>query len=135
MSAPIAFTIARSVQRGVAAIQGAAGSADADGGPPVALVGLVKAVEYDCLGLLVGWLGRRSQARALQYILVGLAVGVVFGSMVLATQGYINGQMPDAKMVSPAVNELLFPAGCALVIYIGTALGKRAAAKSAPTGA
>ena len=36
-------------------------------------------------------------------------------------------QLPPANLLSESVNEILFPAGCSIVLFAATALGKKAA--------
>src|SRR4028118_604760 len=57
LAAPVAFTVSRSVHQGAVKTLEIAGSGgDA---PPVLLLAVLKAVEYACLGLAIGWIGRR----------------------------------------------------------------------------
>ena len=64
---------------------------------------------------------------ALQHLLIGLLTGLVFGAAMLAlvAQSAPRPLGADAFVVR-GVNELLFPIGCALVVYAATVLGRRA---------
>jgi hypothetical protein len=91
----------------------------APAGPsPFAIAGL-RAAEYLCLGLVVGWLVRRAGAGPHHHAAVGLGVGAIFGAGLLA----LNAAASGGPLVSPAampawvINELLFPAGCALILF------------------
>src|SRR4051812_3143796 len=81
LAAPLAFTIARSLHQGAVKTLEIAGSgADA---PPVLLLAVLKAVEYACLGLALGWLGRRAWGGAAAHVATGLLVGLVFGGTIV----------------------------------------------------
>ncbi len=97
------------------------------------LLALIKGIEYGCLGLLVGWIGTRAWGGVLAHVLVGLAVGIVFGGTILAlTVGAAPSPVPTADLVSQGLNELLFPLGCALVLFSAGALGSRMPSRDAP---
>jgi hypothetical protein len=53
--------------------------------------------------------------------LIGLVIGVVFGGVILwlnHSHAVAAGTVvPAARVAAICVNELLFPAGCAIVIY------------------
>lgn len=85
------------------------------GGFVLSQLALLKGLEYGVLGALLGWIGRRGKPRVAAYGVAGLGVGLVFGSAVLA----LTAAPPASAAVSPewAVNELLFPLGCALVVF------------------
>ena len=57
---------------------------------------------------------------------VGLAIGVLFGGAIVGL-AYSTAPEPLATpdLVSRGVNEILFPVGCALVLFSATAVGKR----------
>jgi hypothetical protein len=89
-------------------------------------VALIKAAEYACLGLLVGWVGRRKQGGAWAHVTAGLAVGLLFGGaiLVLTVRGAPK-PLPPLALASRALNEIVFPAGCALVLFAAEALGRK----------
>src|SRR5829696_1992821 len=73
LAAPLAFTVSRSLHQGAVKTLEIAGSgADA---PPVLLLAVLKAVEYACLGLALGWIGRRAWGGLSAHIAMGLLVG------------------------------------------------------------
>jgi hypothetical protein len=116
ISAPVGFSLAKGLQRGLQSMM----DAPVDKITPAlyALCG-VKAVEYACLGAVLGWLLSRSWARSLHFALAGLVAGVVFGGINVWITATVAKAKPPA-VVGAAVNELLFPIGCALVIYLAT---------------
>jgi hypothetical protein len=81
--------------------------------------------------LALGWIGRRAWGSALGHAGAGLLTGIIFGGALLA----ITVQSAPAPLSTPSllargVNELLFPIGCALVVFIAEVLGRHVA--SAP---
>jgi hypothetical protein len=131
LAAPLAFEVSRSVHKGTLEALDLSG-AEATAASPV-LLALIKGVEYGCLGLLIGWIGGRAWGGVLAHALAGLAVGIVFGGAILAlTLGAAPGPVPVADLVSRGLNELLFPVGCALVLFSAGALGDRMPSRDAP---
>ena len=124
LAAPVAFTISRSLHQGAVKTLEIAGSgADA---PPVLLLAVLKAVEYACLGLVLGWIGRRAWGGLSAHVATGLFVGLVFGGTIVALTYQMSPEPPaTAALVSRGANEVLFPVGCSLVLFAATAIGKR----------
>jgi hypothetical protein len=120
LAAPLALTAANTVQKGVAEAVDAAGMPT---GPAPLWVLAIKAAEYACLGLALNWVGRRAWHSALGHLAVGLLVGVVFGGVFLAVVVQ-SAPTPLAtpSLVARGLNELLFPVGCALVVFIAEVL-------------
>jgi hypothetical protein len=129
LAAPLALTAANAVQKGVAEAVDAAGT---PAGPAPLWILALKAAEYACLGLALGWVGRRARGSALGHMAAGLMTGVVFGGVFLALVVQ-SAPIPlsTPPLLAKGVNELLFPIGCALVVFIADVLGRRAAAASA----
>jgi len=124
-AAPLAFLVARILHKGAAEALGVA-TAGSGGLSPVLLGGL-KGVEYAFLGAALGWLGRRSGARVAAYAAAGLAAGALFGGIVIALRVSASPDpLPGAALVALALNEILFPVGCSLVVLTAESLGKRA---------
>jgi hypothetical protein len=124
ISAPLAFSLAKGAQRGLQSVMGAPVDRIT---PALYALCAVKAVEYACLGAVVAWLLARPAARGLHFVLAGLAAGVVFGGMnIWITIEVIKAKPP--AVVGAMINELLFPIGCALVIYVATVAGRHVAA-------
>lgn len=118
VSAPVAWAAAKGVQRGV---QWMLGAPLETLGPLVYQVGAAKTLEYAVLGVLVGRLLRTPSSTFGSHALTGLAVGFVFGSAILWLNHVhavaAGSAMPAARVAAICVNELLFPVGCAIVIY------------------
>jgi hypothetical protein len=121
LAAPVAFEVSRVVHKGTLEALDISGSGDTS---PV-LVAVIKGFEYGCLGLAVGWLGRRPWGGAAAHAAAGLAVGLVFGGAIVVLTVPSGAQMSVADLVSRGVNEVLFPLGCSLVLYASVNLGER----------
>jgi hypothetical protein len=112
-AAPVASLLARGVVEGAHAL---AITPTAPGGlSPFVLAG-IKAVEYGFLGVAAGLLAGRARGGKVAHFLLGLVAGLLFGGVVLALS------MPLPKPVTApvmrwSVNEVLFPIGCALILW------------------
>jgi hypothetical protein len=124
-AAPAAFQVARTLHKGMTQALSVAG-----GGLPfasVALVAVLKSLEYGALGWGVGWVSRRQDSLG-AHAGVGLAIGLTFGAgLTLLTAQTATGLAPLPELLGKGINELLFPVGCSLVLYAAEALGKRLA--------
>jgi hypothetical protein len=120
LAAPLALTAANTVQKGVAEAVNAAG---VPAGPAPLWVLAIKAAEYACLGLALNWVGRRAWHSALGHLAVGLMIGVVFGGMFLTVVVQsLPTPLTTPALLAKGLNELLFPVGCALVVFIAEVL-------------
>jgi len=121
LAAPLALTAANTLQKSVAEALNAAGT---PAGPAPLWVLAIKAAEYACLGLALVWIGRRASGNARRYAAAGLVTGIVFGGALLAINvGAAPSPPSTPSLVAKGVNELLFPIGCALVVFIAEVLG------------
>ncbi len=123
IAGPIGFYVARAVHKGTLAAFDMA--ADNPGFNPL-FVALLKGLEYGVLGALLGAIQRKEWGGALAHGVAGAAVGLVFGSIivyVIITSA--PKPIPHPALVGRAVNELLFPVGCSLVLYAAEVMGKR----------
>jgi hypothetical protein len=116
LSASVAFKIARSVQKGVAAALGVA-PAVAKGPSPLVL-GAIKGIEYGCLAAVIAWMVKRKERGAAAHAATGLTVGVFFGGIALGYTYWTNFKLfSAADAVTRGLNEVLFPVGCSLVLF------------------
>ena len=123
LAAPLAFMVARSLHNG--AKEALTVAADAGPGPSLILVAILKGFQYGSFGLALDWVAKRPWGGFSAHLATGLAVGVVFGGAVLALFVQTASQTPPVPaLVSRAANEVLFPVGCALVIYVSKVLKK-----------
>jgi hypothetical protein len=126
LAAPFAFHVSRALQQGVAkTIEEVAAGVSVES-QPLLILALLKAVEYGCLGVTIGWVGGRTWGGALAHAAAGLAVGILFGSAIVSFMYWTAPEpLTTAELFSRSINEVLFPVGCSLVLYTATALGKR----------
>jgi hypothetical protein len=118
VAAPIASLLARSSAEMARALAAAAEPAAA---PSPLVVAATKGVEYACLALLLLWLGRRTWSTALHHAGAGLVTGLVFGGVLLGLTALVSADAFSAGGLGAfAVNELLFPVGCALIVFANT---------------
>ncbi|HVF61966.1 MAG TPA: hypothetical protein VNJ70_19335 [Thermoanaerobaculia bacterium] len=125
ISAPVAFAVARSLHKGVAAAMGLAGTVAA--GPSPLLIALLKAIEFGFLGAALGRLGKGARGSLGSYVALGLLTGLVFGGTILGVTVAAGAKADLVSLLSRGINEVLFPLGCSLVLYAADAIGKRLA--------
>jgi hypothetical protein len=123
LAAPAAFHIARIAHKSAAGALGVAGPAG--GGPSPEVMALLKAVEYGVLGAALGQLAKRAAGPG-GYFTTGLLTGLIFAAVILWL-AWTGGQAELPALVSRGVNEILFPIGCALVLYSAEASAVRKA--------
>jgi hypothetical protein len=70
--------------------------------------------------VLLGRLSSRPGASFGSYAATGLGVGVVFGGVI--TTAIALAGATGTGLVVRGLNELIFPLGCALVLYVADAL-------------
>jgi hypothetical protein len=126
VAAPIAFGTAKGVQQSVGTMLGV-GAAGNVALATLAVIAAIKAVEYGCLGLAVGWVERQRWGGLAAYLGIGLCIGLVFGSAIWAVSPAAAIKPASAALMTWAVNEVLFPAGCAAVLFGSNVIGKRLA--------
>ncbi|MGB3633281.1 MAG: hypothetical protein WA982_04525 [Rubrobacteraceae bacterium] len=124
LTAPLAFELSRVLHKG--ALQALMVTGGGETGDTSALVlAVIKGIEFGILGLAIGWIWTRPWGGVKAHVGVGLAVGVIFGGTMLAL--LFGGEAaPTTDVVSRGINEVLFPVGCALVLFTARALGSRA---------
>jgi hypothetical protein len=131
--APIAFAAAKSVQRG---ISGFVGLPPEQLTPLLFQTGAVKAVEYALLGFILGRIIRTSKSTLTNHALIGLGFGVLFAAILvwlLFLNAAPGAAVPPPRVAGTAVNELIFPMGCSMVLYWVSQLATRGAAFARPT--
>lgn len=135
LAAPAAFAVARALHQSAAqalAVSGTVSSSDVS----LVVIALLKGLEYGCLGLIIGWVGQRVWGGAFAHIAAGLAIGAVFGGAIVSlTYAAAPDPLPAAQVVSQGVNEVLFPVGCALVLFVAAAVARWQASQAEETPA
>ncbi|HEV8581841.1 MAG TPA: hypothetical protein VGX68_22455 [Thermoanaerobaculia bacterium] len=124
VSAPVAFSLARSLHKGV---NQALGVAAAAGGASPFVLAALKAAEYGVLGATLGALTKRKEGASLgTHLGTGAAIGVAFGGLILTVLARAAAKpMGPVDLVAKGINEVLFPIGCSLVLYAAEVMGKR----------
>lgn len=123
LAAPAGFTAARAVHKAVNGALGVAGKAMAPN--LVLLVGGLKGVQYALFGIALGWITRRALGLK-AHVAAGLAFGLTFGvAIVAATVRASAAPVPPVDIAARGINEVLFPVGCALVLYASGTLANR----------
>lgn len=93
----------------------------------IGTVSLLRAAEYALLGWLLARLVVRDEDRPWSYLGAGCAAGLIFGGAItgLTWRAASHGGAPLAAPVLGAtvINEMVFPVGCALVIFFGQFVG------------
>jgi len=121
LSAPLAFIVARAAHKSVAQVLDLPAIPAA--GPSPALLASVKGVEYAALGLALWWISRRPWGGMGAHAAAGTIAGAVFGGAIVALTVAAAPAPPTAASLLPRIlNELIFPIGCALVLYVAGAL-------------
>ncbi|MGH3089054.1 MAG: hypothetical protein ACRDSJ_17280, partial [Rubrobacteraceae bacterium] len=124
-SGPAAFEGSRIVYAGVVEALAVSGVVAGEGYPVE--IAVVKGVEYGFLAFAIGWVARRSWGGAKGHATVGMTAGLVFGAVILAMSAGAVPRPSTAALFSTGLNEVLFPVGCAMVLFFADALGKKAA--------
>ena len=123
ISAPAGFTAARALHKAVNGALGVAGKTMAPN--LVLLVGGLKGLQYALFGIVLAWISKRAFGLK-AYVAAGLAFGLTFGlAIVTATVRASAAEVPAVDIAARCVNEVLFPVGCALILYASAALSKR----------
>lgn len=123
IAAPLGFLVARSLHQ---ALNAALGVVGAVGGISPFLIGGLKGLQYGLFGALLAWLAQQTWGKLGAHLVAGLAFGVTFGlTIVLMTEVGAPAPTPAVGLVSRSLNELIFPVGCAAVVYASSVLGKR----------
>ena len=84
----------------------------------------LRALEYGLLGGLVGWVSRQVWSGFKVHAGLGLLMGLFAAAFV--TMRSVSAGANVLTLVVKGLNEVLFPLGCAIVLYAAAALGRRA---------
>jgi hypothetical protein len=123
ISAPMGFLAAKGVQRAVQAFMDAPVDKIA---PIFYATAAVRTVEYAALGAALGWLLSRPGKGAVSFAMTGFVAGLIFGGITLGLTMAMSDPKP-AQLAALVVNELLFPVGCAVVIFLASRAGRMVA--------
>jgi hypothetical protein len=131
LAAPAAFEVSRALHKGTLEAIATTGGGGGEVLSPV-LVGVIKGVEYGCLGMAIAWVGQRPWGGAAAHVAVGFLVGLVFGGTIVALTMGSTPPPTAADALSLGVNEVIFPIGCSLVLFSAGALGERMGTRADP---
>ena len=131
LAAPAAFEVSRALHKGTLEAIATTGGGAGEVLSPV-LVGVIKGVEYGCLGMAIAWVGQRPWGGAAAHVAVGLLVGLVFGGTIVALTMGSTPPPTAADALSLGVNEVIFPIGCSLVLFSAGAFGGRMGTRADP---
>ena len=123
LSAPLAFTIARAIHKGLAQALGLDVASTATS--LLLLLTSIKALQYGVLGAALARLDEQETATLASYLRTGAWVALLFGGATLACTALFAPGLGAAAWLARGINELLFPMGCALVLFAASAAGKR----------
>ncbi|MCL4678876.1 MAG: hypothetical protein KJ017_09840 [Alphaproteobacteria bacterium] len=130
IAAPVAFYTAKVLHKSASQALAIAGQTAVGGPSPLLIVGL-KALEYALLGLLIGLLGKKPTSTLAQHALAGLAIGLVFGGTIVYLMVTMAPEpIPALGIASRCINEIIFPVGCAIVLFAAQKLGEKTAETS-----
>lgn len=126
VSAALAVALARGSQKIVATALGVVEK-------PIIMsaltLGALRALEYGLLGCALAWLAGRRNSRAWHFVLAGALIGIVFGGsitwLMVAVAAATDMVMAPPQIIATALNEMIFPIGCALVVYIAISVGRQ----------
>ena len=125
VAAPSGFVVARALHRAAASALGLAASAAA--GPSPLLVAAVKGAEYAVLGLAAARFARGGRGLG-AHLAAGVSVGVIFGGvLVFVATRAAAAPLAASALAARGINEVVFPAGCAAVLYAADVLAKKPA--------
>jgi len=124
IAAPIAFTVAKAMHKSTA--QALSIPIAAITGPSPLLLAAIKGVEYAALGAILGWYGSKLDLKFKWHLTIGLAIGVLFGGIIIfIVVGQTIPAMALSGKIALSANELIFPVGCATVLYTAQQIGAR----------
>jgi hypothetical protein len=123
--APIALAAAKASQK---VLSGWLGAAEKEAVLALGTVSMLRAAEYALLGWLLARLVIRDRASLWPYLAVGCAAGLTFGGAITGLTWWVARDdglpLPPAALAATVINEMVFPVGCALVIFLGQSVGR-----------
>jgi hypothetical protein len=125
ISAPLAMVIAKGSQKVmVSALDAAAKPATLS----LTTLGVLRAIEYGLLGWILASLASKENPRPLHFALAGALIGAVFGGgitvLTIETAAAKGAALALPQAVATGLNEIVFPIGCSLVVYIALQVGR-----------
>jgi hypothetical protein len=116
LSGPLGFIVAKSIHKSaLQALSDAPVPADA---VSPAIMAALRAVEYGVFGIWLGLILRNAPTSFVVYLRAAVVIGVVFGTVFLIMFMKARPNATVLDLVPKALNELLFPIGCAGVLFV-----------------
>jgi hypothetical protein len=119
ISAPLAMGIAKGTQKVMVS------ALDVSAKPVIlslTTLGVLRAIEYGLLGWMLASLASKDSPRPLHFMLAGAFVGAVFGggitTLTIETAAAKDIVLTLPQAIATGLNEIVFPIGCSLVVYI-----------------
>jgi hypothetical protein len=116
ISTPIAFTLGKAVQKSLSGMLDHTATGVLVDGSLLTEAGL-RGVEYAALAIGLTWLRRKHWAGALAHLALGAVVGAMFGLV-------ISIFVVPSSLIGWVVKEIVFPTGCALIIFVSETLAE-----------
>lgn len=110
VTAPAAFLFAQVLQKWLAVVL----NNDYPGGyitGPLLLETVLRTVEYVVLAGALAWVARQPWGKWLAHLALGLVLGALFGVVIALL-------LPPDSLLGWVVEELVFPAGCSLIVFV-----------------
>ena len=114
IATPVAFLVAKIIQKGMSVLLGGEASGGFVNGPLV-LEAVLRGIEYAVLAAVLAWLVWRPWAGVLAHLGFAAAIGIVFGLIIALF-------LPPDSLLGWFVEELVFPTGCALIVFASETL-------------
>lgn len=128
--APVALAAAKASQK---VLTGWLGVAEKDAVLALGTISMLRAAEYALLGWLLARLVIRGQDSPLPYLAVGCVAGLTFGGAITGLTWWVardaGEPLRPAELAATVINEMVFPVGCALVIFLGQSVGRHIGAR------
>lgn len=125
IAAPIAMGIAKGAQKVMKSLLGAP---DTPAIMPLTTLGVIRALEYGLLGWALAWMVSKDENRLMRFLGVGAVIGVIFGGGATGLTFHLarlkGVALTSAQMLTTALNEIVFPIGCSLVVFIALVVGR-----------
>lgn len=125
IAAPLAFIIAKTLHKSLGAAIGAMPAPEPALALLIALIA-IKAVEYLLFGYALSLL-LKAQSRYARFALAGAIAGIATAGALAGALAIWAAKMPPAgKLAAQMTNEVIFPVGCATVLFAANFLAAKA---------
>ena len=123
--APLAVGAAKGAQK---VMGGLLSAAESEAVLSLSAIGGLRGVEYGVLGYLLARAARSRTAGLPAFAGIGLGVGIVFGGLIT----WLTHLAGAPQIAATAINEIVFPMGCAGIVYSSQIAAQQAQLLAAP---